>query len=169
MSARLRALDLDDANLPVGTRIEPVTSEPALDGWLDVAGACGWFETEQERRAMRMLYLELGLASSTPFRLHVALSGEAAIGMASAFYTDDAVLLTSAAVRPDRRREGIGRALALTRLREARERRCEHAVLAPSPDGAKLYETLGLEIHPQPSGRCFYLPPSPETSPTGAA
>jgi hypothetical protein len=31
-------------------------------------------------------------------------------------------------------------------------------VLAPTGEGAKLYETLGFETHPQPADRWFYLP-----------
>ena len=81
--------------------------------------------------------------------------------MASAFYAGGGtVMLTALAVLPDSRRQGIGRALALARLQEARKRQCELAVLAPSPDGAKLYETLGFETHPQPPDRWFYLPAS---------
>jgi N-acetylglutamate synthase-like GNAT family acetyltransferase len=71
---------------------------------------------------MRGLQVGLGLAGSARCRLHLALRGEAAVGMASAFYAGSTVLLTSLAVLPDSRREGVGRALALARLREARER-----------------------------------------------
>ena len=78
--------------------------------------------------------------------------------MASAFYTRDVVLLEWLAVLDEEQRRGIGTALAATRLRDARERGCSTAVLAPTEDGAKLYGTLGFETHRQPSDRWFYLP-----------
>jgi predicted acetyltransferase len=78
--------------------------------------------------------------------------------MASAFYVGELALLTSVAVLPDVRRQGVARALALSRLRTACERGCKLAVLAPSPEGAALYRTLGFEMHRQPADRWFYLP-----------
>jgi GNAT superfamily N-acetyltransferase len=151
-------VDYFDLLVRADTRIEMVASERELDAWLDVAGAGGWFETEHERHAWQELQRELVLARPGAIRLYLALHGERAVGMASAFYAEEMVLLTGVAVLDDSRRQGIGRSLAVTRLREARERGCRLAVLAPSPDGAKLYQALGFETHPQPVGRWFYLP-----------
>jgi GNAT superfamily N-acetyltransferase len=128
MRASVGALAALPAVALPGVRLAPVSSERTLGAWLDVAGAGGWFESE------------------------------AAVGMASAFFTEKTVVLTSVSVLPSERRRGIGRALALERLREARERGCELAVLGSSPDGAALYETLGFESHPQPPDRWFYAP-----------
>jgi GNAT superfamily N-acetyltransferase len=169
MRARLGALDLDCVDRPAGTRIELVAFERELDGWLHVAGTCEWFETEPGRRAWRDLLLGLGLAGRAPLRLYLAYHGDAAVGMASAFYGEDVVLLNAVGVLPEARRRGIGRALALRRLDDARDRGCELAVLAPSPDGAKLYESLGFETHAQPPDRWFYLPARAGASPRGAA
>jgi GNAT superfamily N-acetyltransferase len=160
MRAAVDQVDLDAWQVPVDTRIAPVASERKVEAWLDVAGACGWFETEAERSAWKKLHLGLALGRSAPSRLYVAFCGERAVGMASAFYGKEIVLLTAVGVLDDEQRRGIGRAFALTRLREARDRGCKLAVLAPSPDGAKLYQALGFETHPQPADRWFYLPPS---------
>ena len=124
----------------------------------DVAGACGWFESHDGRRALRDLYAGLGLDVAAPLRHYLALRGREAVGMASAFFTPEAVMLASVAVLPEVRTQGIGRALALARLQEARLRGCELALLAPSPDGAALYATLGFESRPQPPDRWFYAP-----------
>jgi GNAT superfamily N-acetyltransferase len=142
-----------------GVAVEPVASERGLEAWLDVAGACGWFENEQERRALNDLYGGIGLPASSPFRLWLARHGDVPVGMAAAFHAGVTVLLSAVAVLPAARRRGIGRALALARLRDARDGGCETAVLAPSPDGAALYRSLGFETHPQPPDRWFYLPP----------
>jgi GNAT superfamily N-acetyltransferase len=155
MRAALDTLDLEhDA-----ADVHPVDSERRLEAWLDVAGACGWFENEDERRAWR----ELQRGLTEPTRLYLALRGGRPAGMASAFSSEEVVLLTAVAVLEDERRRGVGRALAVARLREARARGCTLAVLDPSPDGAKLYESLGFDVHRQLADRWFYLP-MPDTA-----
>jgi GNAT superfamily N-acetyltransferase len=160
MRVGLNQLDLDAWQVPVDARIAPVASERDVEVWLDIAGECGWFETEAERRAWEELHLGLALRRSAPSRLYVAFCRERAVGMASAFYGKEIVLLTAVGVLAGERRKGIARSLVLTRLREARDRGCKVAVLAPSPDGAKLYQALRFETHPLPADRWFYLVPS---------
>ena len=113
-----------------------------------------------ERTAWRSLQVGLALDRSAPSRLYVAVRDGRPVGLASAFFGEEIALLTTVAVLERERRRGVGRSLALARLREARERGCTRAVLDPSPDGAKLYETLGFETHRQPPDRWFYLPPA---------
>jgi GNAT superfamily N-acetyltransferase len=156
MQATLRSLDLQPTAVRADTRIELVTSDRRLEDWLDVAGACRWFESERERQALKDLYA--GPGGSELWRMYVAFREETAVGMASAFYAHTTILLAGSAVLPRFRRQGIGRALALARLSEARERGCKLAVLGPSRDGEQLYRTLGFETHPQPADRWFYLP-----------
>jgi Acetyltransferase (GNAT) family len=67
--------------------------------------------------------------------------------MAGSFHARTTVLLTANGVVAASRRLGIGSALARARLRDARTEGCEFAVLAPSPDGAKLYKALGFQSH----------------------
>ena len=158
MSAALETFVFDRWEAPVGIDARAVASERDLDAWLDVAGACGWHENAADRLAWRTLFLDLGLAPSAPIRLYVALRDNRAVGMASAFYAGTLALLTTVAVPVDERRRGIGRALASMRMSEACERGCNTAVLAPTPDGARLYEALGFETHRQPPDRWLYLP-----------
>jgi GNAT superfamily N-acetyltransferase len=155
MRAALDTLDLEQD----AADVYPVGSEDQLEAWLDVAGACGWFESEDERRAWRAL--QRGLAE--PTRLYVAVRDGKPAGMASAFFDEEVVLLTAVAVLDRERRRGVGRALAIARLREARARGCTLAVLDPSPEGGKLYESLGFDFHRQPEDRWFYLP-TPDAS-----
>ena len=151
-------LDLDHCETPADIRVTAVASERELDAWLDAAGGCGWFESQAERATWKELHLGLGTAPSAPNRLYVAFQRDVPVGMASAFLGGDNVLLTAVGVLERERRRGIGRSLVLTRLRAARERGCKVAVLAASPDGARLYKTLGFQTHPQPGDRWFYLP-----------
>ena len=122
-----------------------------------MASACEWIETTSGRAALHELHDALAHGAGAAFCLYVAWQGSDAVGMASAFYGTD-VLLTAVAVVPDARRRGIGRTLAIERLAEARRRGCELAVLAATPDGGELYETLGFTSHRTPPSRWFYAP-----------
>jgi GNAT superfamily N-acetyltransferase len=156
--AALRDLVADSHKVGNGVRIEEVVDEAGIDAWLDVAVACGWFDGAEDRAARRRVFVALGLAPERPLRHWIARRGEAPVAFATAFYADDAVLLDNLGVLETEQRAGIGTALAGARLREALERGCRHAVLAPSPEGAHLYRTLGFELSPTPAGRWFYLP-----------
>jgi GNAT superfamily N-acetyltransferase len=158
MRARIEALNLGRAAADAEVRVERVSSAPGLEAWLDVAGACDWFETPAGRRTLRDHYLGLGLGASAPLRHYLARHEGGVVGMASAFFTAETVMLASVAVLPAARRQGIGRELAHARLRDARDRGCQVAVLAPTSDGDALYEALAFESHPQPPGRWLYAP-----------
>ena len=56
------------------------------------------------------------------------------------------------------RRQGIGRALAGERIRAAHERGATTVVSALSPDGWKLYQSLGFRSVGVTPDRWFYLP-----------
>ncbi len=152
-SAELRAPSRTDVS------IERVRSSAQLESWLEVAGACDWFETAAQRDQLRNLN-GAAVQGSSPLRLYIALCTGSTVGMAAVFHADGTAMLTASAVLESHRRRGIGLALALARVRESRSDGCHLAVLAPSPDGAELYRTLGFEAHRQPAGRWFYLPPA---------
>ena len=157
MRAHIAGLDLgagDDA----GLRIARVASDDDLERWLEVAGTCEWWETQQGRRDVKSLFAGLGFAPGAALRHYVATRDEQPVGMASAFYAGGDIVLAAVAVIPSARRRGTGRALALARLREARERGCELALLSPSADGDALYETLGFRSVPAPADRWFHAP-----------
>jgi GNAT superfamily N-acetyltransferase len=125
--------------------VRTVGSPAELDEWLAIVRDCGWFDDVEPARR---LYEGLGYEG-----LYLAEHGAA-----SAFFAPATVLLNTVAVRPRMQRRGIGRSLTLARLRDARARGCTSAILAPSPDGRKLYASLGFRTQPQPPGYWFYLP-----------
>lgn len=149
---------VSDVRAPTAVSVRAVASAKDLDAWIEVASACGWIESDDDRRARRDLVLSFGFAEATPKRLYVASRGDRPVGMAAAFYTCETVMLTAVAVLEEERRRGVGRALAMMRLEEAQMRGCTSAVLGPSPDGVKLYQALGFTVRREPEGRCFYLP-----------
>jgi GNAT superfamily N-acetyltransferase len=62
-------------------------------------------------------------------------------------------------VAPDRRREGIGRALTLAACRAGRDLGCSHAVLNATGEGEPLYRSAGFaSLGP---GRTWWLHPGP--------
>ncbi len=153
--------EIDDAPAPDGVELEAVSDERALDEWLELAESCEIEVDERSRAARRRLALALGLGPEAPVVSYLARRGDRAVGLAQAFYTGATVALLHVAVPEGERRDGIGRALAYARLREARRRGCIRAVLGPSADGARLYEALGFETSPSPPDRWYYLPISP--------
>ncbi len=157
MGARLDALELEK---PDG--IEVVADERALDDWLEVAEACSLLAEPGDREARRRLALSLGLGGERPVVSYLARRGGHAVGLAQAFFASRTVSLLHVAVLEGERRGGIGRALALARLCEARRRGYETVVLAPSAEGEALYHSLGFGTSATPADRCFYLPLSGE-------
>jgi len=123
--------------------------------WFDFASAHHWFREPVERLAFERLYRHL---VGERFRLTVARIGEEIVGFASAFYGSTFVLLTQVIVDDRFRRRGAATALVAERMERARTLGCEHAILGPSPDGAKLYGALGFELRPTPPNRWYYLP-----------
>jgi GNAT superfamily N-acetyltransferase len=157
MGARLAELELDDAAVDV------VDDERALDEWLSIAPACGAVdESEADREGTRRVLLALGLGGDTRLVCYIARRGSRPVGIAQAHYASSTAVMLHVGVLPDERRRGVGRALAHVRLAEARRRGYEHAVLSPSPEGAKLYAALGFTLEPSPPDRWFYLPVSPD-------
>ena len=71
------------------------------------------------------------------------------------------MLLEHVAVVEDERRRGIGTALALVRLHEARRLGCELAVFGTTPESAALYAHFGFTTQPDEGRRWFYLPLAP--------
>jgi GNAT superfamily N-acetyltransferase len=93
-----------------------------------------------------------------PIRHWVARRGDGRIGEASAFFTSSTVLLENVDVVEDERRRGVGTALALVRLHEARRLGCRLAVFGTTPQSAALYEQFGFTTQPNEGRRWFYLP-----------
>lgn len=157
MGARLADLQLT-GEPPAEVLIEEARDESDLEAWLDVAQACGWFDEPAARRGQGRLYASLGLRSEQPTRHWLASRNGEAVGMATAFFRPDAVLLEHLAVLPSERRRGIGTALALVRLREAARLGCGAAVLGPTADSQPFYEALGFSVTSSPPRRWYYLP-----------
>jgi GNAT superfamily N-acetyltransferase len=140
-----------------GLMLEEVDSASALEEWLDVAHACDWFEGAEGREHQRCLYAASGFGPDCPHRHWLARLNGDAVGLATAFFAGETILLENLAVVPSQRRRGIGTALTMFRLREARRLGCRLAVLGPSPESRPLYERLNFSLTPSPPRRWWYL------------
>jgi GNAT superfamily N-acetyltransferase len=158
MGSTLVAGDDERVGRPPGVAIARVGDPRRLDAWLEVASACELAADDEDRRARRRLYLSLGLERDRLLRHYVASRGRTPVGLASLFLAGETAMLEHVTVVPDERRRGIGRALARARLVVARRAGCRYAVLAPSPEGAALYGSLGFTAAPTPPDRWYYLP-----------
>jgi ribosomal protein S18 acetylase RimI-like enzyme len=137
--------------------ITRVLTAADLDEWLGVAQRCGWLVDDRDRRARRRLHLSIGLDDGELVHWLARRDGRA-VAMASAHVIGDVVDLCNLAVVDRERRQGIGRALAATRIRSAYEQGATTVVSALSPDGWKLYEPLGFRSVGVTPARWFYLP-----------
>ena len=129
---------------PDGITIADAVTERDLDDWLRVAQETGLFD-EDERHPL-------------PVRHWVARRRSKPVGVATAFFLSDVVLLEHVAVVERERRRGLGTALALVRLHEARRLGCRFAVFGTTPESAALYALLGFTTQPVDGRRWFYLP-----------
>jgi ribosomal protein S18 acetylase RimI-like enzyme len=122
-----------------------------------VARACGWSDNKRDEDARSRLYRAVGLDDSE-LAHWVAYDGDRPVGMASSWLQGSVVDLCNLAVMESYRRQGIGRELALVRIRAAHEAGATSIVAALSLDGWELYRTLGFESVPVIPNRWFYLP-----------
>jgi GNAT superfamily N-acetyltransferase len=139
--------------------VRPVASEDELDAWLGVGENTGFIDGPQARAAYRRVLGTLALAREHPLRLHIAWSGEVAIGAISARRHADVVAIDHLDVREGSRRRGVGRALVSAAL--AAEGGWAHVVLGPTPSSIVFYERLGFVLQRYPADRSYYLPARP--------
>lgn len=114
----------------------------------DLARWCAVYEGEPLRR---QLYASLGLRDNVPLRHFVGLLDETPVATSSIFLGQRAAALLHVEVRPNARRRGIGTAIVLAALHEARTAGYRTAVVAPSAEGQPLYARLGFFTY-----RCPY-------------
>jgi GNAT superfamily N-acetyltransferase len=145
-------------------------ARPEFDGWEIVFDAADiavepWADVEVQRvhdlghwfalagpdyATLRPLYEQLVALPDRRVRFYVVENA----GFAAAFFGERLTLFSHVGVTEQARRRGVGTALVAARLAEARGR----VAVAPSRDGARLYESFGVEPRPLPPNRWYYLP-----------
>jgi ribosomal protein S18 acetylase RimI-like enzyme len=136
--------DMDESGAyPPGVTVEEVRGEDGLRDWArlfcNAHGAPPLAAESWVEAARRVDFAEL------PWKYWVAwLDGEHA-GLGLSYVGGGAVGLFAIGTLPGARRRGVGSALTLVPMLEAREQGVEAAILQATPDGEQLYLRLGFQ------------------------
>jgi GNAT superfamily N-acetyltransferase len=141
------AADLDtlnkDVTLPAGLTIERVAGDAALREWMLTLQAS---DVPPGRREPDLrLQRPASYAADDDYRLYLARLDGAPVGTASAQIGAGVVGLYCVSVIQAARRQGVGAAVTLAALREAREQGYRFGVLGASEMGEGVYLRLGFE------------------------
>lgn len=144
MSLDLGGLSADLAPCPAGVTIERVRDAAVARVWAETSGA--GFEMPSAitaRLAEGVVRLDLGEHAST----HLYLARDGGVPVATAVLAPAAGVagLYNIATMPHARRQGIGAAITVAPLREARALGYHLAILTASDMGAPVYRRLGFQ------------------------
>ncbi len=131
----------DDVESPADLTIETVQDERGLEAWVNV-----WlFGAPSE---IRRLYLDAlrgrGLGDDCPWRYFIGRLHGKAVAISELFIGEGVASVQYVVTLPEVRHQGIGTAMTLQVLREARLRGYRVAVLTSSPEGIGIYRKLGF-------------------------
>jgi GNAT superfamily N-acetyltransferase len=143
----LMALDLaqmhEEWPVPSGLTIERVADEESLDTYVQISGQA--FTNPHWPAGITTLFGGLGLEPSVPYHHYLArLDGEP-VASASMFYGGGIASVQHVATPPALRRQGIGTALTVALLRDARALGYRVAVLGATELGYGVYKRIGFE------------------------
>jgi GNAT superfamily N-acetyltransferase len=142
MAADLHTLK-EDVALPAGLTIERVAGDAALREWMLTLQAS---DVPPGRREPDLrLQRPASYAADDDYRLYLARLDGAPVGTASAQIGAGVVGLYCVSVIQAARRQGVGAAVTLAALREAREQGYRFGVLGASEMGEGVYLRLGFE------------------------
>jgi GNAT superfamily N-acetyltransferase len=143
MGADLDAVP-DRVPVPAGLAIERVRDEPALAAWTGTL-ARGFGEGEREAAWVGSVYAAIGLGDVVPWRHFLARLDGRPVATSSLFLRAGVGGVYFVFTVPEARRRGIGAAVTLAALHEARTLGCRLAVLGSSAMGRSVYRRLGFD------------------------
>lgn len=137
-------LDLrEDLPIPDACVVERVRDERDLAIWTRTL-ALGFGEGEREAAWVGQMYRNIGLADDRPWRHYIGRLHEQAVATASMFLSAGVAGVYFVFTAPPARRQGIGAAITLAALRDARALGCRIGVLGSSAMGYSVYRRLGF-------------------------
>lgn len=142
MAADLNAVP-DRVPAPAGLAIERVRDEPALGAWTGTL-ARGFGEGEREAAWVGSVYAAIGLGDEVPWRHFLARLDGQPVATSSLFLGAGVGGVYFVFTVPEARRRGIGAAVTLAALHEARALGFRLAVLGSSAMGRSVYRRLGF-------------------------
>lgn len=129
---------------PAQLTIEPVLDLPTLEEWISV-----WMEDVPEPVAQhcREVVYTLGVDPGCPWRYYLARLDGKPVATIKLFYADGVVSVQHVATLRQARRMGIGTALTIQALREARSQGYRVAVLTATQEGLPIYQRIGFRTY----------------------
>jgi ribosomal protein S18 acetylase RimI-like enzyme len=141
MAANLRTMSGDWPS-PSGLTIESVSDNEMLKHWIDAA-LIGFGLPDNSEKACFDLFASLGF--DLPLRNYVGLMDGKPVAASQLFLAAGVAGIYWVATVPEARRQGIGKALTLAPLREARAIGYRFSILHPTEIGLGVYRSLGFE------------------------
>ncbi len=141
MAVDLLALN-EDLVCPSGLTIEVVGDEKTLEGFVHASFPSFGFLDTEENACLKLLD---GLGFEMPLRSYVGFLDGKPVATSQLFLDAGVAGIYWVATVPEARRKGIGAAVNLASLREARAMGYRIAVLGASPMGECLYRRLGFQ------------------------
>lgn len=122
--------------------IHPVTTDALLEQWIRI-----WeFESDEEVINLWLsFYAGLHLDLQSPLRLYLGTVDGKAAATSAVFFGAGVAAVEYVSTLPDYRRQGIGAAMTLRALQEARRQGYRIGVLTASPMGIRLYRRIGFQ------------------------
>jgi ribosomal protein S18 acetylase RimI-like enzyme len=143
MAVDLLALN-ESQPAPAGLVIEHVSDVETLPEWLHLT-AIGFGYTDFVSDILLDLYTRLGFGSHRPWRLYIGFLEGELVAASRLFLAAGVAGVYSVATVPAARRRGIGTAMTLAPLRDARSMGYRIGVLRAARMGLGVYRRLGFE------------------------
>lgn len=134
----------DDFAAPPGLTIETVRDEGGLRDWIAV-----WLfpVPDDVRRRHLDVLRRRGLGANLPWRYYVGRLDGKPVATSELFVGEGVAAVHYVVTLPELRRQGIGTAMTLRVLHEARDLGYHIGVLTASPDGIGSYRRIGFREH----------------------
>lgn len=132
----------EELSIPAGLTIKLVQDKAALKQWIHVA-SIGFGIPENGERRFLGLFADLGYES--PVRSYLAIWNGQPVGTSQLFLSAGVAGIYNVTCTPEARHQGIGTALTLTALREARILGYRISILQASHLGYTVYRRLGFQ------------------------
>ena len=147
MAVDLLALN-EKLDYPTHLVIERVRNEGQLDVWAQTL-AQGFGEGEKEANWVRDVYRNIGLGDDVAFRHYLSWLDGKAVATTSLYMGAGAAGVYFVMTVPEARRQGIGAAITLAALRDARAMDYRVGQLGASEPGFPVYKRIGFEEYCQ--------------------
>jgi len=142
MAADLSALN-EDIPAPPDLRIEEIRNEEMLKQLLIIESQ-GFGSPEAVSKVYYDTYVNIGLSKDLPWQHYLGLLNDEPVAISSLLLHAGVAGIYGVATIPEARRQGIGAAMTLAPLREARRRGYRIGILSPSEMGRGVYERIGF-------------------------